>query len=81
MSAGRKRGVEPIDWLSIISQLKSKANMTTQGIADFCECDRTTLTKMYERERAEPGYSLGSALLRLYRIKFHGSLIPEKRSQ
>ena len=79
MARGLKNGREPVDWRGLIEALL-QAGHTTHKIADYCECDPSTIRYWLHPHDSEPSYSLGAALLRMYRVRFPGALVPQYKN-
>ena len=79
MGRGLRTGREPVDWRGVVEALM-QAGHSVQKISEYCDCDSTSVRYWLKRHDSEPSYSLGAALLRMYRIKFPGAMIPQHRN-
>lgn len=74
----RKFSVEPIDWGGMVKRFR-EAGLTSIDVAEYCGCDPSSVRHLMNPERKEPGYTLGSSMIRLWRKTFRMELIPQTR--
>lgn len=68
-----------MNWQTIIQDLLD-AGMTQAQIAESCETGQSHISGLYRGTRKEPGYGLGTRLVKLYARRCRNAAQPDRRT-